>query len=77
VELGGSYPDVVQALQQAKNGRALTGRFAVDALPDRRRALESATAGDETKDAAGERLEVSNPLPNLFSAKAGRGSQGR
>lgn len=76
VELGGSYPDVVQALQQAKNGRALASRFAVDALPDRRAAMES-TAGDDESPAAGRRLEVSNPLPNLFSAKAGRGSRGR
>ena len=33
VELGGTYPDVVQALQQAKASGALLGRFEVDALP--------------------------------------------
>jgi hypothetical protein len=33
VELGGTYPDVVQALQQAKTKGALAGRFAIDAVP--------------------------------------------
>jgi flagellar basal body P-ring protein FlgI len=33
VELGGTYPDVVQALQQAKSKGALAGRFAIDAVP--------------------------------------------
>ena len=33
VEVGGEYPDVVQALQQAKRDGALPGRFAVDAIP--------------------------------------------
>ena len=33
VELGGTYPDVVQALQQAKADGALVSRFEVDALP--------------------------------------------
>jgi len=34
VELGGTYPDVVQALQEAKASGALTSRFEVDALPE-------------------------------------------
>jgi len=34
VELGGSYPDVVQMLQQAKESGALTSRFRVNALPE-------------------------------------------
>ncbi len=34
VELGGTYPDVVQALQEAKAGGALEGRFEVEALPE-------------------------------------------
>jgi flagellar basal body P-ring protein FlgI len=33
VELGGAYPDVVQALQQAKSKGALASRFAIDAVP--------------------------------------------
>ena len=34
VELGGTYPDVVQMLQQAKQSDALTSRFRVNALPE-------------------------------------------
>lgn len=34
VELGGTYPDVVQALQQAKDTGVLEARFKVDALPE-------------------------------------------
>ena len=37
VELGGTYPDVVQALQEAKAAGALPGRFEVEALPRRGR----------------------------------------
>lgn len=33
IELGGSYPDAVQFLQQASSGRALGSRLAFDALP--------------------------------------------
>jgi hypothetical protein len=34
VDLGGTYPDVVQALEQAKAAGALASRFEVDALPE-------------------------------------------
>lgn len=34
VELGGTYPDVVQMLQQAKESGALSSRFRVNALPE-------------------------------------------
>jgi flagellar basal body P-ring protein FlgI len=34
VELGGTYPDVVQAIQEARAAGALTSRLEVDALPD-------------------------------------------
>lgn len=85
VELGGTYPDVVQALQQAKTTGALPGRFEVDALPDvgREYVPKSVEVADgETTDAAvGEedvaapadsgKIEVANPLPELF----GRGSR--
>jgi hypothetical protein len=48
VELGGTYPDVVQALQEANAAGALTGRFEVDALPEAGRAYDR-TAHDETQ----------------------------
>ena len=45
VELGGTYPDVVQAIQEAKAAGCLEGRFEVDALPEAGRSYE-ATAED-------------------------------
>jgi hypothetical protein len=74
VELGGTYPDVVQALQQAKADGALTCRFEVDALPQAGRPYDrksSSVAEDETDSSAPAEaedrpLEVATPLPELF-----------
>jgi flagellar basal body P-ring protein FlgI len=74
VELGGTYPDVVQALQQAKADGALISRFEVDALPQPGRRFdraalqqtggtEEATPSDEEN---GSRFEIATPLPDLF-----------
>ena len=59
VELGGTYPDVVQALQEAKAAGALTSHLAVDSLPkggrtfnrsgDGEAAAQSDDPGDETE----------------------------
>jgi flagellar basal body P-ring protein FlgI len=75
VELGGTYPDVVQALQQAKAEGALVARFEVDALPQPGRPFDryaSEGRGDEIQPASPEvdekpHLEVATPEPNLFS----------
>lgn len=86
VDLGGTYPDVVQALQQAKHDGALRGRFRVDALPepgrqydrtaseDRSEAEKQKGGNDETNEPAAPTtdqqdapLDVSTPLPNLFT----------
>ena len=75
VELGGTYPDVVQALQQAKHDGALASRFLVDALPqpgrryDREDALDRRTSGS-TRPRPNQQdspLDVSTPLPDLFT----------
>ena len=74
VELGGTYPDVVQALQQAKADGALASRFEVDALPQPGRpfdryAARANTEGEEPSAADGEEpamLQVATPLPELF-----------
>jgi hypothetical protein len=74
VSLGGTYPDVVQALQQAKADGALPGRFEVDALPKSGRQYDrgeepSHVDGDKTAEAAGgseKTIEVATPLPELF-----------
>jgi flagellar basal body P-ring protein FlgI len=75
VELGGTYPDVVQALQQAKTDGALVGRFEVDALPEPGRALDRnatdfSTEGEQPLEPASKQdapIEVATPLPNLFT----------
>ncbi len=74
VELGGTYPDVVQALQQAKSSHALASRFEVDALPDGDRPyrhkdgpLADATVGDMD-----DHIIVASPVPDLFSPKKGK-----
>jgi DNA-directed RNA polymerase subunit F len=74
VALGGTYPDVVQALQQAKVDGALAGRFEVDALPQPgrrfdRTAARQSSGDNESEPATGEEetvLEVATPLPDLF-----------
>ena len=66
VELGGSYPDVVQALQEAKAANALASRFEVDALPEAGRAYHR----DAQEDAPGEAVVQSpdRPAPGLFAS---------
>ncbi len=49
-ELGGTYPDVVQALQEAKTNGAFRGRLEIDALPEAGRRYERTTEGDEPAD---------------------------
>jgi flagellar basal body P-ring protein FlgI len=75
VELGGTYPDVVQALQQAKASGALVSRFEVDALPEPGRAFDRKAANFSTEDEqptepGGKQdgpIEVATPLPDLFT----------
>ena len=67
VELGGTYPDVVQALQQAKSTGALASRFEVDALPTAGRVIDRKDAGGEdSREAAATQPAPSSPLPNLY-----------
>jgi hypothetical protein len=54
VELGGTYPDVVQALQEAKTTGCLEGRFEVDALPEAGRSYEAPVEGEQVEEAKGE-----------------------
>jgi hypothetical protein len=49
VELGGTYPDVVQTLQEAKAAGALEGRFEVEALPEGGRTYERSSEADAEK----------------------------
>jgi flagellar basal body P-ring protein FlgI len=76
VELGGTYPDVVQALQQAKSSHALDSRFEVDALPDGGRQYRHKDVDALAEEAADtpRPIEVASPLPELFFSrrKSGR-----
>ncbi|MCD4727665.1 MAG: hypothetical protein K8R46_08385, partial [Pirellulales bacterium] len=79
VELGGTYPDVVQALQEAKNCEALYSRFEVDALPEAGRIFdrdvdgmaetEQGEQGDEQQPSV--KSSPESPSPGLFHQKGG------
>jgi flagellar basal body P-ring protein FlgI len=82
IELGGTYPDVVQALQEAKTTGALAARFEVDALPMAGRSYdrlaEDEAAEDEQstdsppadKDAASPKKQPPvRPTPELFAKR--------
>jgi hypothetical protein len=73
VSVGGTYPDVVQALQQAKSDGALLSRFEADALPQSGREYdrdESKSHGDgeqlNAQHGSEKTIEVATPLPELF-----------
>ena len=74
VELGGTYPDVVLALQQAKTAHALSGRLEVDAIPSGGRKYHRKEAGESETDEpeSTQQIEVANPVPELFSSKRSR-----
>jgi flagellar basal body P-ring protein FlgI len=75
VDLGGTYPDVVQLLQQAKSKQALTSRFEVDALPKAGRRYYRDANGEELNadpnaeevGESGSDFVVGNPQPDLFT----------
>ncbi len=79
VELGGTYPDVVQALQEAKAGGALTSRFEIDALPEPGRTYDRIAGEEDHEDAAGTRdgkaeaakVSPARAVPELFAKKGG------
>lgn len=70
VDLGGTYPDVVQALQQAKRDGALTVRLGVDELPEVGRDYDSKDDDEvDLEEAGAAPYKVATPLPDLFSRK--------
>ena len=75
VELGGTYPDVVQVLQEAEAARALPSRFAVDALPAAGRAYDRVAEHEDEQDESGRSGRLAgNPLPELLTGQAGADS---
>lgn len=72
VDLGGTYPDVFQALQQAKAQKALEARFEIDALPQGGRTYYRQLDGDDSDEESGKDFVVANPLPGLFSSRVSK-----
>ena len=73
VELGGRYPDVVQALQEAKLAGALPSRFEVDALPEAGRTYERE---DGKPSAPKDAKAPTTPTGELFSKRPSKASEG-
>lgn len=72
VELGGTYPDVVQALQQAKTAGALASRLEVDALPQPGRRYDRLAKAEKAEksgpgDSEGADSVANSPVPELYS----------
>jgi flagellar basal body P-ring protein FlgI len=70
-ELGGTYPDVVQMLQEAKASGALPSRFEIDALPEAGRTYERIpTDGPDIEQSkASVKAASGKPAPDLFYKK--------
>ncbi len=75
VELGGTYPDVVQALQAAKSSGALRARFEVDALPEEDRTYQHKEILAGEKAGTTEHIVAANPLPELFLGRKRKNSR--
>ena len=73
VELGGTYPDVVQMLQQANQSGSLVSRFRVNALPESGRELVKSRSGTPGKDLPADSnfnsYDLGTPEPELFGKK--------
>jgi flagellar basal body P-ring protein FlgI len=74
VDLGGTYPDVVQALQQAKAAGVLTSRLEVDALPKPER-YERPASGGAAKGGSAAQPSVNSPLPDLYHYQGEKNSE--
>jgi hypothetical protein len=69
VELGGSYADVTNFLQEAKEKDYLDARVVVDALPARGREYRRDAGEEAAEEPSGETdRRVSSPLPGLFQS---------
>ncbi len=73
VELGGTYPDVVQMLAQAKESGALTSRFRINAIPETGREYSKPTKDsqnpEKSSEAATESFDLETPSPELFGRR--------
>lgn len=76
VELGGRYPDVVQALQEAKLSGALTSRFEVDALPEAGRTYRRDDDNTEQSREPATVKAPTTPAGELFGKRPTRAAEG-
>jgi flagellar basal body P-ring protein FlgI len=63
VDLGGTYPDVVQALQEAKTVGALPTRLEIDALPQAGRLYDRVAAAGQAAEAAAKQSNAASKKP--------------
>jgi len=72
VELDGTYPDVVQALQEAGQKEALISRFEVDAVPEAGRSYDRvADAPSESGESTSRQPPPKGPLPKWLTRSGG------
>ena len=72
VELEGTYPDIVQALQEARDKGALVSRFEVDALPEAGRSYDRvADAPPESEEPTGEEPFLKDPFLDWLVTRGG------
>ncbi len=85
IDLGGTYPDIVQTLQEAKTSGALASRFEVDALPEAGRTYDRIADDESGKDEAKSetvketseekgKATPARPMPDLFAKRGGTDS---
>ncbi|MCE9546252.1 MAG: HEAT repeat domain-containing protein [Planctomycetia bacterium] len=77
-EVGGTYPDVVQALKQAKSSGALECRLEIDAVPKNDRSYvrpneEEEGVPGEVASAPAHAFPVDGPSPNLYPTDSPEG----
>ncbi len=69
VNLGGTYGDTLQALQEARRGGYMETKLVVNALanPSRKYHREEALGDDADSESAPSQIRAANPIPELFS----------
>jgi flagellar basal body P-ring protein FlgI len=76
IQVGGTYPDVVQFLQQASAGRCLSSRLAFDAVPnefDGRTSIHDEATSRDREDEEDEPVEETDQSGDTATRDAGRG----
>ena len=74
VKLGGSYADVMEALQEARKGGYLESKLVVNALARPDRTIIAMRDGNEVRPST---LRPANPVPELFTDRLEKGEKKR